>query len=85
MTATTAHKMKGENLVHVKILKGPELKKLPKAIVLFGEKVKKKDLDRDRKNVENLEAVFLIGLKNVQQEKVFNSIDDTGQSQVTSV
>jgi hypothetical protein len=41
--------MNGENLVHVKILKGSELKKLAKAIVFFGEKVKKKGLDRERR------------------------------------
>jgi uncharacterized ferredoxin-like protein len=85
MAATTAPKAKDEDFLQVKLLKGPELKKLAKAIVFFGEKVKKKDLDRDRKNVENSQAVFFIGLKNVQQEKISNSIDDTGQSQVTSV
>jgi uncharacterized ferredoxin-like protein len=63
MAATTAPETKGKDLVHVKTLKGPELKKLAKAIVFFGKNVKKKDLDRDRKNVENSEAVFLIGLK----------------------
>jgi hypothetical protein len=44
MTATTAHKMKGENLVHVKILKGPELKKLPKAIVYLVRRSRKRTL-----------------------------------------
>ncbi|MEE9611619.1 MAG: DUF2148 domain-containing protein [Desulfatiglandales bacterium] len=35
-------------------------------MVSFGEKTKKKDFDRDAKNIENSDAVVLIGLKKAQ-------------------
>ena len=66
VSATTAPKAKGENFVETKILKGKDLKKLAKGMVAFGEKVNKKDFDRDGKNVEHSEAVVLVGLKKAQ-------------------
>ncbi len=66
VSATTAPKSKGENFVQIKILKGGALKKLGKGMVSFGEKTKKKDFDRDGKNIENSDAVVLIGLKKAQ-------------------
>jgi len=63
ISATTAPKSKGENFVQVKILKGEVIKRLAKGMVAFGKRVKKKDFDRDGKNVENSQVVILIGIK----------------------
>jgi uncharacterized ferredoxin-like protein len=64
ISATTAPKSKGENFVQTKLLQGEVLKKLADAMVAFGQRTKKKDFDRDSKNVAQSEAVLLIGLKN---------------------
>ena len=63
ISATTAPKAKGENFIQIKILKGPDLKKLANGMISFGKKVKKKDFDRDGKSVENSEVVVLIGIR----------------------
>jgi uncharacterized ferredoxin-like protein len=63
ISATTAPKSKGENFVQTKLLKGEVLKKLSDAMFAFGQRTKKKDFDRDSKNVAQSEAVLLIGLK----------------------
>ena len=66
ISAITAPKGKGENYLQTKIIKGPGVKRLAKAMLSFGEKIKKKDFDRDSKSVMNSEAVVLIGLKSAQ-------------------
>jgi uncharacterized ferredoxin-like protein len=63
ISATTAPKSKGENFVQTKLLKGEVLKELADAMFVFGQRTKKKDFDRDSKNVAQSEAVLLIGLK----------------------
>ena len=63
ISATTAPKSKGENFVQTKMLKGEVLKGLADAMLAFGQRTKKKDFDRDSKNVAQSEAVLLIGLK----------------------
>lgn len=63
ISAITAPKSKGENFVQTKVLQGEVLKQLAEAMFSFGEKTKKKDFDRDGKNVIQSEAVVLIGLK----------------------
>ena len=63
ISATTAPKSKGENFVHTKLLKGEIIKELGDAMLAFGERTKKKDFDRDSKNVAQSEAVLLIGIK----------------------
>jgi uncharacterized ferredoxin-like protein len=63
ISATTAPKSKGENFVQTKLLKGQVLKELADAMFAFGQRTKKKDFDRDSKNVAQSEAVLLIGLK----------------------
>jgi uncharacterized ferredoxin-like protein len=62
ISAVTAPKAKGENFLQIKILKGPALKKLAKGMIAFGDRLKKKDFDRDAKNVQNSEAVVLLGV-----------------------
>ena len=66
ISAITAPKSKGENFVQTKILKGESLQQLADAMIAFGQKTKKKDFDRDGKNVAGSEAVVLIGLKNAR-------------------
>ena len=63
ISATTAPKSKGENFVQTKLLKGEIIKKLGDAMLAFGERTKKKDFDRDSKNVIQSEAVLLIGIR----------------------
>lgn len=64
ISAVTAPKSKGQNFVCTKILEGEILKQLADAMVLYGEKTKKGDFDRDAKSVSQSEAVVLVGLKN---------------------
>jgi uncharacterized ferredoxin-like protein len=64
ISAMTAPKSKGENFVQTKLLQGEVLKELADAMFAFGQRTKKKDFDRDSKNVAQSEAVLLIGLKN---------------------
>ena len=66
ISAITAPKSKGENFVQTKILKGESLQQLADAMIEFGKKAKKKDFDRDGKNVAGSEAVVLIGIKNAR-------------------
>jgi uncharacterized ferredoxin-like protein len=64
VSAITAPKSKGENFVQTRVLEGEMIQTLADAMIAFGEKTKKKDFDRDGKNVAQSEAVVLIGLKN---------------------
>jgi hypothetical protein len=63
ISATTAPKSKGENFVKTRVLKGKLLKELADAMLAYGQRTKKKDFDRDAKNVADSDAVVLIGLK----------------------
>jgi len=63
ISAITAPKSKGENFVQVNIIRGEDLKKIAKAMVPFGERFNKKGFEREAKQMEDCEAVVLIGLK----------------------
>lgn len=63
ISATTAPKSKGENFLKTKVLKGKVLKELADAMLAYGQRTKKKDFDRDAKNVAVSEAVLLVGIK----------------------
>ena len=63
ISATTAPKSKGENFVKTRVLSGKVLKELADAMLAFGQRTKKKDFDRDSKNVAESDAVLLIGIK----------------------
>jgi uncharacterized ferredoxin-like protein len=63
ISTTTAPKSKGENFVKTRVLKGKVLKELADAMLAYGQRTKKKDFDRDSKNVAESDAVLLIGLK----------------------
>ncbi len=63
ISATTAPKSKGENFVKARVLTGKVLRELADAMLAYGQRTKKKDFDRDSKNVAESDAVLLIGLK----------------------
>ena len=63
ISATTAPKSKGENFVKTRVLTGKVLKELADAMLAYGQRTKKKDFDRDSKNVADSDAVLLVGLK----------------------
>jgi uncharacterized ferredoxin-like protein len=63
ISATTAPKSKGENFIKTRVLTGKVLKELADAMLAYGQRTKKKDFDRDSKNVAESDAVLLIGLK----------------------
>jgi uncharacterized ferredoxin-like protein len=63
VAAETAPKSKGENFVKIKIITGETLKKLADDMLRFGRRTRKKDFDRDAKNVAASAAVVLIGVK----------------------
>ena len=63
ISAITAPKSKGENFVKTRVLTGKVLKELADTMLAYGQRTKKKDFDRDSKNVAHSDAVLLIGLK----------------------
>ncbi|MGW8303296.1 MAG: ferredoxin domain-containing protein [Desulfobacterales bacterium] len=63
ISATTAPKSKGENFVKTRVLKGKVLRELADAMMAYGQRTKKKDFDRDSKNVAASDAVLLVGIK----------------------
>jgi uncharacterized ferredoxin-like protein len=63
ISATTAPKSKGENFVKTRVLKGKVLRELADAMLAYGQRTKKKDFDRDSKNVAASDAVLLVGIK----------------------
>ena len=63
ISAVTAPKSKGENFVKTRVLTGKVLKELADTMLAYGQRTKKKDFDRDSKNVAESDAVLLIGLK----------------------
>jgi uncharacterized ferredoxin-like protein len=63
ISATTAPKSKGANFVKTRVLTGKILKELADTMLAYGQRTKKKDFDRDSKNVAKSDAVLLVGLK----------------------
>jgi len=66
VAARTAPKSAGEDFVVVKAIYGEGVIKLAKEMISYGEKMGKRNFDRDGNNVKNSPAVLLIGLKNAQ-------------------
>ena len=62
ISATTAPKSKGEDFVKTRVLEGNILRELADTMLAYGRRTKKKDFDRDSKNVAESDAVLLIGL-----------------------
>lgn len=66
IAARTAPKSAGQDFVVVKVIEGDDLKRLADEMVKFGEKTKKKNFDRDARNVAASAAVVLIGIKDAK-------------------
>jgi uncharacterized ferredoxin-like protein len=66
IAARTAPKSGGKDFVVTKVIQGSDLKRLADEMVKFGEKTKKKNFDRDARNVAVSSAVMLIGIKDAQ-------------------
>ncbi len=66
IAARTSPKAAGQDYVVVKVLEGQDLKRLGDEMCKYGELVKKKNFDRDGRNVAASEAVLLIGLKDAK-------------------
>jgi uncharacterized ferredoxin-like protein len=64
LSARTAPKTLGQDFIETKIIKGEDLKKLNNDMCKYGEESKKKNFDRDGRNVEKSGAVLLISLNN---------------------
>jgi uncharacterized ferredoxin-like protein len=71
IAAITAPKSGGKNFVQTRILQGEAIKQLGEAMIAYGERVGKKNFDRDGRNVLNSDAVVLIGL----EEPVYLGLD----------
>lgn len=63
IAARTAPKAGGKDFVVVKVIEGEDLKRLGDEMARYGEKVSKKNFDRDGRNVAASDAMVLIGLK----------------------
>ncbi len=63
IAATTAPKAVGKNYVVTKVIEGEECRHLGREMVAFGKETGKRNFDRDGANVENSEAVLLVGMK----------------------
>jgi uncharacterized ferredoxin-like protein len=63
VAAITAPKTKGQNFVQVKVLTGERVQQLGQAMIDFDKKTPKSNFERDGKNVQNADAVVLIGMK----------------------
>lgn len=66
ISARTAPKAVGQDFLAIRVVEGEDLRRLGEAMIAYGERVGKKNFDRDGKNVLNSEAVLLIGLKDAR-------------------
>jgi uncharacterized ferredoxin-like protein len=66
IAARTAPKSAGQDFVVVRVIEGDDLKRLADEMVKYGEKSKKKNFDRDARNVAASPAVMLIGIKDAK-------------------
>ncbi|MCX8174526.1 MAG: DUF2148 domain-containing protein [Thermoplasmata archaeon] len=63
VTAQTAPKGRGEDSLVMRVLSGEEKNKLADAMFAMAERTGKKRYERDGKNVEQSDAVLLVGIK----------------------
>lgn len=64
LSARTAPKTAGEDLIEIKIIRGEELAELGREMASYGAKSTRPNWDRDGKSVEASGAVLLIAVKN---------------------
>jgi len=63
LSARTAPKTAGKDFVEIKIIEGEDIKKLAQDMLIYGEDTKKRNYDRDGRNVENSASIVLIAVK----------------------
>jgi len=66
ISARTAPKTAGQDFVAIKIIEGDDLERLAEKMFEFGEQTGKGNFDRDGANVQNSDALLLIGLKDAK-------------------
>lgn len=66
VAARTAPKSAGKDFVVTKVIEGADVKALAEAMLAYGERTRKKNFDRDGKNVAASDVVILIGIKDAQ-------------------
>lgn len=66
IASRTAPKSGGKDFTVVKVIEGDDLKRLADEMVKYGEKTKKKNFDRDARNVAASPALVLIGIKDAK-------------------
>ena len=66
LAARTAPKAAGQDYVVVKVIEGQDLQRLGDEMAKYGQKVSKKNFDRDGRNVAASAAVMLIGIKDAK-------------------
>jgi uncharacterized ferredoxin-like protein len=63
LSARTAPKAVGKDYLEIRVIDGPDLARLAKDMLAYGEESGKPNYDRDGKNVTDSGAVLLLGLK----------------------
>lgn len=66
IAARTAPKSAGKDFVVTEIIEGEACQDLGKAMILYGERMGKRNFDRDGNNVKSSPLVVLIGIKDAQ-------------------
>lgn len=66
IAARTAPKSAGQDYVVVKVIEGEDLQRLGDEMAKYGQKISKKNFDRDGRNVAASAAVMLIGIKDAK-------------------
>jgi len=69
LSARTAPKARGEDFLDIMVLTGPELQKLGKAMLKFGERVNDMDYERDGMCVCNSTACLLVSVRDPIKKK----------------
>lgn len=63
LSARTAPKSAGRDFISLKVIEGKDLDLLADEMVKYGEKTRKKNFDRDGKNVKESDALLLVSLQ----------------------
>jgi uncharacterized ferredoxin-like protein len=69
LAARTAPKARGEDYIDIVVITGPELQKLGKAMLKFGERVNDMDYERDGMCVRNSTACLIVGVRDPLERK----------------
>ncbi len=66
IAARTAPKSAGQDYIVIKVIEGEDCKRLGEAMTQYGERMKKRNFDRDGRNIAASLAVMLIGIKDAK-------------------